>query len=191
MTVDEMIALFYHVRPFQISGGPKWLNVRRFDVTGKDSTVSAASPEFKAKHWSDALDSEDEQMQKLLSDRFGLRLHHETKLLPTLTLVADIKKRRPPSPCSSEYRLQHGVVKGSIHMASLASLLEVEFGMPVRDATGLKECYYFDTHWTTDPDDDSAPYIATALHQLGLNLKKTKGDVDVLVIDHVALPSPD
>jgi uncharacterized protein (TIGR03435 family) len=191
MTVRDMVELFYHVKPYQVVGGPDWARAKRFDVTGKDSTISAAGPKLTGKDWSDALDSEDEQMRELLTSRFGLKLHHETRVLPTLVLLADAKKRFAAVPCSSGYTLQSGIVKGAIHIASLASLLKVDLAMPVRDSTGLKECYYIDTHWSTNPNDESSPSIATALHDLGFHLERSKGDVDVLVIDHAALPLPD
>ena len=190
MTVYDMIQLFYYVKPYQISGGPEWSKRERFDVVGKDSTAGtmerpkedALPAGFKAQY---------EQMRQLLKDRFLLELHHEVRVLPTLMLLAEKKKKFSQVPCSSEYRLQHGVVKGAIHIASLTALLQAEYGMPVSDGTGLDGCYYIDAQWTNDLSDESLPSIETSLHDLGFQIKKVTGNVDVLIIDHLERPRPD
>jgi uncharacterized protein (TIGR03435 family) len=67
------------------------------------------------------------------------------------------------------------------------------------DKTGLSGAYDWTLTWQseTDPnhDDDgnaNGPAFFTALReQLGLELKKTKGQIEVLVIDHITRPSAD
>lgn len=190
MTVYDMIELFYHVRPYQLSGGPNWSKRERFDVVGKDSTASTMGrPEGDA--LAATVKAGDEQMRQLLKDRFQMELRHEVRALPTLMLLADKKKKFSQIPCSSTYKLQHGVVKGAIRIASLTSLLQVEYGMPVSDGTGLDGCYYIDTDWTNDPNNDSLPSITTSLHDLGFGIKKVTSDVDVLIIAHLERPHPD
>jgi uncharacterized protein (TIGR03435 family) len=87
-------------------------------------------------------------------------------------------------------------------MASLAMTLSQPFlglGRPVVDKTGLTGTYDFTLKWTPDQMangahtvDDSEPSIFTAIQeQLGLKLEPAKGPVEVLVIDHVEMPSPD
>jgi uncharacterized protein (TIGR03435 family) len=191
MTLSEMIELFYYVRPYQIIGGPNWIREKRFDVTAKDSTISGSTQKHTGEEWSKAMEAEDTQMGAVLLDRFGLKMHYETRKLPALVLLAGPKVNLVAEPCSSTYTLQNGTVKGSIHLASFASLLKAELGKPVRDNTGLGDCYLIDKRWATDPTDDSLPSLATVLNELGLRLESTKGDVDVLVVDQVALPSPD
>jgi uncharacterized protein (TIGR03435 family) len=70
-------------------------------------------------------------------------------------------------------------------------------GRLVVDKTGLKGQYDFTLKWTPDigaaaeqPASDAGPSLFTALQEeLGLRLQSTKAPVDVLVIDHVELPS--
>jgi uncharacterized protein (TIGR03435 family) len=71
--------------------------------------------------------------------------------------------------------------------------------------TGLSGYFDFDVRWTPeeflprgfDRDrfpliDPDGPSIFTAVQeQLGLKLETTKGQVDLLVIDHVEQPTPD
>lgn len=189
MTVYDMIELFYSVKPYQISGGPEWAKRERFDVAGKDSTAGTME-QPKADALPAGFQAQYEQMRRLLKDRFQLELHREVRPLPTLMLLAD-KKKFSQVPCSSGYRLQHGVVKGAIHIGSLTALLKAEYGMPVSDGSGLDGCYYIDAHWTNDPSDESLPSIETALDDLGFHLKRVTGDVDVLIIDKVERPHMD
>ncbi len=64
-------------------------------------------------------------------------------------------------------------------------------GRDVVDKTGITGRYNLKLQWT--PDDaaaNSGPSLFTALEeQLGLKLEPAKGPVQVLVIDHVEMPS--
>src|SRR5581483_445011 len=57
MSLKEMIVLTYRIQPFQISGGPPWLDSTRYDVVAK--------PETKPKG-----DELLQMLQSLLKDRF-------------------------------------------------------------------------------------------------------------------------
>lgn len=65
----------YGVQPFQILGGPGWINSERYDVEAK----ADGSPSGKQ--------MTGPMLQTLLEDRFKLRLHRETKLLPVFGLM--------------------------------------------------------------------------------------------------------
>jgi uncharacterized protein (TIGR03435 family) len=89
----------------------------------------------------------------------------------------------------------------------LAHLLSQQLGRTIVDKTGLTGNYDYALQWTPDdaspvvgpeggpPKNDSGtdsagPSLFTALQeQLGLKLESTKGPVDVIVIDHIDLPS--
>jgi uncharacterized protein (TIGR03435 family) len=190
MTVYDMIELFYYLRPYQLSGGPDWSRQDRFDVVGKNSTVGTVG-RLRGDAPAATLAAEYEQMHHLLEDRFRLELRHEVRALPTLMLFADKKRKFSPVPCSSTYTLQHGVVKGAIRIASLIALIQTDYDMPVSDGTGLSGCYYIETQWTTDPNNDSVPSIETSLHDLGFGIKRVTGHVDVTIIAHVERPQTD
>jgi len=73
MPLKMLLTIAYDVKPYQISG-PAWLDSERFDVAG---TV----PEGTTKEQSNAM------LQNLLLDRFGIKVHHETKELPLYELT--------------------------------------------------------------------------------------------------------
>jgi bla regulator protein blaR1 len=94
-------------------------------------------------------------------------------------------------------------------MQFLAHALSAIVGRSVVDKTGLTGNYDFSLNWTPDqgsmpspghgaggppsgdaPVDPNGPSLFTALEeQLGLKLESQKGTVDVIVIDHIDLPT--
>jgi uncharacterized protein (TIGR03435 family) len=93
-------------------------------------------------------------------------------------------------------------------MNFLAHALSGQLGRSVVDKTGLTGAYDFTLQWTPDNappgmggpeggpprgdtgDEAGGPSLFTALQeQLGLKLESGKGPVDVIVIDHIDLPS--
>lgn len=95
------------------------------------------------------------------------------------------------------------------NIAFLAHTLSGILGRTVVDKTGLTGSYDFSLNWTPDqnmrnglggpeegsPEGDTAqdargPTLFTAIQeQLGLKLESQKGQVDVVVIDHIDLPT--
>ena len=61
---------------------------------------------------------------------------------------------------------------------------------PVRDLTGLNDEYKINLSFTTRPDSLQYPTLEGALQgQLGLVLRLTKGDADVLIVDSIERPT--
>jgi uncharacterized protein (TIGR03435 family) len=71
----DLIRIAYGFDPDKILGGPSWLELDRFDVTGK--LLQASTPE-----------SQKLMLQSVLEDRFKLVSHKDTKPLPTYALIA-------------------------------------------------------------------------------------------------------
>ena len=102
----------------------------------------------------------------------------------------------------------HRVQADGVTLEFLAQVLSRQIGRTVIDKTGLTGNYDYTLEWTPDdagppapgaeaalPRNDGGsdavgPSIFTALQeQLGLKLESSKGPVDVIVIDHIDLPS--
>ena len=76
----ELIRFAYNVQPFQIEGGPGWLNSDRFDVTAKaEGDFPPIGPGQSGPM--------QLMMQNLLADRFKLKVRRETKEMPIYALV--------------------------------------------------------------------------------------------------------
>ena len=74
MPVRQLIVRAYGVQTFQVLGGPSWIGSDRFDVTAKapDNATPADN---------------NLMLQALLSDRFKLRVHRETRQSDVYRLV--------------------------------------------------------------------------------------------------------
>jgi uncharacterized protein (TIGR03435 family) len=75
MPLRLLIQHAYDVRPFQISDGPSWIDTERYDIVAK---ADSAVPEKNVV---------GPMLRALLEDRFGLKLHRETRELPVLNLM--------------------------------------------------------------------------------------------------------
>jgi len=73
LTLREYIRLAYRVKDYQISG-PDWLASERFDIAAK---LPAGARREQV----------PDMMQALLADRFGMKMHRETKELPAYGIV--------------------------------------------------------------------------------------------------------
>lgn len=73
MSLKSLLTTAYDVKNYQIDG-PAWLDTERFDVT-------ATMPPDTTKEQLKIM------LQNLLAERFGLKLHHDTKELPMYSLV--------------------------------------------------------------------------------------------------------
>ena len=77
-TMVDLIRMAYGYDPDKILGGPSWLEMARFDITGK--VPADSTPE-----------SHKLMLQALLRDRFKLVFHKDTKALPTYALIVGKK----------------------------------------------------------------------------------------------------
>jgi bla regulator protein BlaR1 len=194
-TLKQLIYLAYQVMPFQVSGGPNWVNSDGFDIEAKAANSKATQEQFRR------------MIQTLLADRFQLKFHFATKELPVYALV--VAKNGPklvevkddnPEVAMRNGRGEMTGVKATMPMFAVA--LSRPLQRKVVDETGLKGAYAFKLQFVPDenpahPGDDGAvqvhdgPSLFTALgEQLGLNLKPSKGPVEVFVIDHAEKPTP-
>lgn len=196
--LKRLIAFAYDVELFQISGGPAWVNTDGFDITAK-------IPDDVAHHRGP--DDDKGMVQALLSDRFKLALHKESRELPVYALV--IGKNGSKLEVAKPHGGSSGVTgRGATHwtfteapLSSLVHVLSQRLGRPVVDRTGLTADYDFKLEWAPDPTSsdsrdsvssvsDPGPTLFTAIQeQLGLRLEAQKGPVEILVIDHVERPS--
>lgn len=134
------------------------------------------------------------------------------KLKPTQMVAADPTTNTPAHPADAARIQRKG--PGQVQATDVSMPMLTDFlgrltelgsaggftiGELIVDKTGLSGVYDWTLNWqpesdpTRDPSGNAnGPSLFTALReQLGLELKKTKGQVEVLVIDHITRPSPD
>ncbi len=201
-TVDDMISMGYGVHVKQIIGAPDWFASEKFDIDGvPDVQGQPNSEQFKL------------LIQDVLTQRFGLKFHHDNRELPVYVLTVakggpkmNVTANKPSDPRNFLFR---GLGKLMVTNSTMEDVCHGFQGAvmdrPVVDHTGLTERYDFNLNWTPDqsqftqmgapippPSDDpnAPPSLYTALQeQLGLKLEPTKAQADVMVIDHAEKPS--
>jgi uncharacterized protein (TIGR03435 family) len=209
ISLKTLIASAYGVRQDLVSGGPGWVESQGFDV---DAKVAGEDVEALKKLTGPQRNS---MLQPLLADRFKLKVHTETKILPTYDLVvakggpkltevpaADLADDgKDPEHSKHPYMMEvgPGTFKGqAMSLQFIANHLSFVLEKTVTDKTGLKGKYDIELKWTPegpkaagdDGSSDSTTSIFTAVQeQLGLKLVPAKGPVETLVIDRVELPT--
>lgn len=189
MPLADIICWAWHIRRFQLTGAPKWIEETRYDVHAK----------------ADQKITNDERMRmvrSLLAERFHLEVKNETKPQAVYALV--IGKGGPrlkPNDCRFDggskcggYSWGGKELSGTgVQLAELASMLTDSVDRPVVDKTGLSGRFDFKLHWTPEEAtvyDAASPSIFTALQeQLGLRLESQRGPVEMLVVEHVEPPT--
>ena len=215
MSLKEMMVNAYNIQPFQVSGGPAWLDSADYDVSAK------APGEWKREEVLLML-------QSLLADRFHLILGRETRQLPVYALVVAGKGGKPgpklvpskkgactaPDPVNpfavDPMRLcghfdlgPDGLTLVSAPLSSLTPRLSRLLGRTVIDKTGLGQNFDISVEWSPDeslamqppngaPSDTGGPSIFTVFRkELGLDFKAEKGPVDMFLIQRAEKPAAD
>ncbi|HVW11831.1 MAG TPA: TIGR03435 family protein [Bryobacteraceae bacterium] len=214
MPIRALITMAYGIRDFQLSGGPGWVGTERFDIMAKPEAAEGApeppDPRNMTEDQRKIRDKEwRERVQDLLSERFGLVIHKETKEEQIYHLVvakggSKLTEVATPGPRQG-MSMNRGRAQGfAATIQMLADNLASTVGRPVVDMTGLTGKYDWKLEWTPDsgmavpgPDnpqpqsgDAPGPTIFTAVQeQLGLKLETAKGPVDTWVIDKIDHPT--
>lgn len=196
-----MLMVAYQLKNDQILGGPSWIDTDLYDMNAK-AERSSSGEELHI------------MLQNLLTERFRLKFHRETKELPLYALTVDKggPKMTPHEAQSAgdpwiDQTIEQVVrVKLSalfVPMSYLAWRLGQLTDRPVSDQTNLKGGYDFTLNYTRElppgiregallngaPIDTSGPNLFEALRrELGLRLDPQKGPVEVLVIDSATRP---
>lgn len=200
-----MIQDMYHLRRDQLAGGDSWIYSELYDINAK-ADRPRTSEVLRA------------MFRDLLTERFKLQFHMETKEGPVYALVQEksgvklhrhdaenageplISTRNNPNPWQDLKVNWHAT---SASMNELAWMLSEVMDRPVIDKTGLAGGYDFDAAFTMPwpagvPEgtlvngvaiDTSGPTVFEIIHALGLRLEPQRGRVEVMTIDHAERPS--
>jgi uncharacterized protein (TIGR03435 family) len=198
----SLVTMAYGIQWIQLSG-PDWLRSTRFDINAKVPR-GATREQYRlmlqnllAERFKLVLHHETKEATTydLVVAKNGPKLKQSEPEpdAPNLGL-------QPPPP-TPPIRGYNGAVQ--VHQIRqtterLAATVASQLGVPVTDNTGLKGIYDISLHWSgtgvnlpaSDAPDDTAvesqPTLLQAVQeQLGLKLVPRKGQIDVLVIDHI------
>jgi uncharacterized protein (TIGR03435 family) len=193
-TMVDLISTAYKVDTDKVYGGPNWLELDRYDVTAK--LPAGATPE-----------TQRIMLQALLTERFGLVAHSDSKPMPAYVLTAGkhpLLKDADPSAlkgCQGKPRPQdagptypnevacHGLTAAEI-ADNLHNMAGGYLRQPVIDSTGLKGVYDFDLRWTgrgqlAAAGADGISVFDAVEKQLGLKLDLQQSPLPVVVVESV------
>jgi uncharacterized protein (TIGR03435 family) len=187
-TVEVLIMAGYGMQKSQIVGAPHWIETERWDIQGVPDVPGRPS-----------VKQMQSLIRKVLAERFGLKLHRESKELSVYAITPAKggakmdKSAGDPNGLPDENDNQNnGIVTmrvTNMSMGEFAMIFQFFLDRPAVDQTGLAGRYDFQLKWTPDesraPTDGSAPPgMFTAIQQqIGLKLEPVKAPAEVLVVD--------
>jgi uncharacterized protein (TIGR03435 family) len=184
-----MIGLAYRVLAALVKGGPDWLDREPYNIEARAEDPEAGPAQIRV------------MLQTLLTDRFKLAVHRETRQEQVYGLVVGKSGSKLQDAGDGRKNLINWTGAGAVTFTENSSLLGLTnvlgglLSAPVLDKTNLKGSYSFSLRFL-DPriphptDDGSVPDLFTAVQeQLGLKLEAAKQPVEVLVVDRMERPS--
>jgi uncharacterized protein (TIGR03435 family) len=206
-SLRDLIKLAYRVQTEQILGGPDWLDSEKYDVNAK---LSDAELQKRQTLTADQKSDDLRVVQTLLSERFKLVVHRETKNVPVYALVVapggpKLKVADPNNTYPNGIKLSNGkpvvpgvflpkpgelVAQGLSISSFVSTLSSNNLGRVIADKTGLAGNYDFTLKWTPDPSSASpnASLFPALEEQLGLKLVPQDSPMEVIVIERAEKP---
>jgi uncharacterized protein (TIGR03435 family) len=188
--LKHFIVNAYEVEDYQVVDNPPWTLSNWYDIQARAAASDADARQIRA------------MLQTLLTDRFQLKLHRETRTMSGFVLSVDKGgPKLPPAktdvPPESNGRIQmgDGLWAFGANMKLLARVLTIQLGQPVLDQTNIAGNYDFKLQFDDGPEvaapgrSTSFGSAFTAVHEIGLKLQAQKVPIEVLVIDSVEKPS--
>ena len=197
----ELISNAYGLNAEKVQGGPAWLNMDRFDISAK---APPDTPPATVKL----------MLQTLLAERFGLKVHPDTKPMQAYALTSPkggkskLKEsdgaggsechgepQNPPPPVPLNVVTCHGQTMDQIAQ-DLRDFGGPYLAGPVANQTGVEGTFDFTIRWTPRPalsaaGADGITIFDATEKQLGLKLDPGRVPLPVLVVDGVnQKPSP-
>jgi uncharacterized protein (TIGR03435 family) len=187
LSVHDMLVEAFHVFDDQVVNEPAWVKTELWDIDAKVGGDDVAALQKLS------FDQRAAMFQQIVTERFGLKTHNETRELPVFALV--VAKGGVKMTVAKPFPNPPAVAKngpGSLTLTGRGKLEAEGTTMPYV-ATVLENAVQRKAGGVALPaGDESAPSIFTAVQeQLGLKLEASKGPVDVIVVDQVEKPEAD
>ena len=175
VTVKQLVTMAYGIREYQVTGLPSWAESDHYDISAKPEGQAQTFEPGKMPSEAEMKTAQERMramVQDLLADRFGLKVHTETKDLPVYALVIakggpklkEASDTAPPiidGPPGADkkvgamrgqmIRMGRGQLTGqSMAVNMLINQLSTVLGRNVIDRTGLTGRYDVDLKWAPE-----------------------------------------
>jgi uncharacterized protein (TIGR03435 family) len=207
MALKTLIMVAYRTSFWQISGGEPWMDQDIYNVEAKPPEAARSSIKT-LRYTLYAIEDERlrQMLQALLAQRFQLKLHRETRTGDVYELKRSGKPlalqpmERPagsnlpddPKHFSSVGYVRAKWVISATSMEQLAKFAADNIlHAPVTDRTELKGLFEYEQRVPDDAPNyaDPSDSFLNVIAQVGLKLERSKGPVEIQVIDGAAKPA--
>ena len=198
-TAMELIKIAYFVRGRQVLNGPKWINEQKWDVVAEtDSDIPGQPSEAQTRV----------MVRKLLEQRFGLKVHLTQKEFTVYAMVVDKPSTKlVKSDVQDKPMMIAGGPPGADGLQTLqfvhttmkefaAMMMNMIQTHQIVDETGLDGKYDFtlivrQSAFLPSPgvEDLPDPEFVQAIQPLGLKFTLRKEQLEMVMVDHLDLPS--
>jgi len=208
-TLRQLVRTAYQVQEYRILGGPEWVEKERYDIEAKAAAEDVRPQPDRG------VPSRLSMVRTLLAERFKLRLHQERRDMPVYALrlsrrdgtlgsalraveTRDCVNDAPGGWCGIRGQGPGRVMGQQVTIDTIVLGLGGTLDRVVINRTGLFGVFDFTLQFTpataelsaSPSTDPAAPSIFTALEeQLGLELRPSRAEVDVFVIDSADKPT--
>jgi len=198
--LQDLIEWAFNIRDPQLTGEPDWVRSTRYDVTATFPENMRDMPRDQRQ------DQVRLMLQSLLGQRFHFRYHRSMRKGEVYWLVATSKSPRllslPPKASEPPTEGRYNILGEGRTMPSLAQILTFVVNKPVVDKTDITGAHDFEVRWSRNDDPTSLAVgsesesssgltIFDALKQeLGLGLVLHSGQIETIVVESIAAPSP-
>jgi uncharacterized protein (TIGR03435 family) len=190
-TLNTIVATAYGVKDYQVTGSPSWADSLIYTITAKTPGETVPTQEQVRP-----------MLQSLLADRFQLKLHRDTKVLPVYHLKQTkkssfFKQAGPDERFSWNLsKAPDGMLRSKATRESIGDFVQlvgVSTDRPVIDETGLSGDIDYDILIAPPEakgrDEVNRAIIYAVIDQLGLKLEPAKDGIDILVVEKIDKPS--
>jgi uncharacterized protein (TIGR03435 family) len=197
--IKMLVECAFSLQDYQVAGGPEWTASQLFEINAVPPETSL-SRNVKVRN-AEPTSEQRLMLQSLLRDRFGLKFHLEMREGRVYILTRGNKplQLKPPKDPVSDPRAivmtkEGGIADGEAQGTNtttdyLALRLGRYLQLPVLNQTGITGSY---DYYLPPADPDNHDVVAAVLNvvdRLGLKIKRGRGPIQTLVIDHVEQPS--
>ncbi len=202
----RLIQEAFNVESYCIIGGPSWAETEPYMVEAKPPESSPSSKWVPENFKSPPNPEMRLMLQNLLADRFQLKVHRESRPGSVYALVVakgGPRLKPPKNPAGAPFVSfgRNGPVTAEATFLTLigqnatlnllASRLADILRAPVNDQTAIHGNFDFVVEYAgNDRQSEVAPFLVQAVREIGLELKKQRGSIEVLVIDQAQRPTP-
>jgi uncharacterized protein (TIGR03435 family) len=197
--IKWLVEFAFNLQDYQVAGGPDWVSSLWFEINAVPPEASL-SRNIKLQN-AEPTSEQRLMLQSLLLDRFGFKYHLEMKEGKVYILSRGSKalQLKPPKDPDADPRaivinkvgdIWDGEAEGTNTTTDYLTLqLSRYLQFPVLNQTGITGSYDYYLPPDDPENNERVTAVRSTVDRLGLKIKRGRGAIQHLVIDHLEMPS--